>query len=330
MERPQYIYDIDDRPPFKLMVIYALQWAMIIFPAILPFAIIPARVLNLGPAEEVRFLQLTLLVTGFFTSVQCLWGHRYPVIDGPSTALLLTFLVIAPYGLPAVQAGAMLGGLLLMAAVLVIKPGRLIAVMTPNVVGVILMLIGLNLLPYLSPLMTGMGSPEGGSAARLVVSLALILIMATVAYRLRGFFKSIWLLLGMTVGSALFFLIEHPSLEHLLRADWFSYPARIVPSQPEFTLSSLIAFAVSYVAVVVNSVGSIQAIANITSDERLPRALPRCLFLNGIAGVVSGAMGITGMVSYSMSPGIVLSNRVASRYAVACCGVMVMLAAFMP
>jgi len=99
---------------------------------------------------------------------------------------------------------------------------------------------------------------------------------------------------------------------------------------PEFTLSAVVAFAVSYVAVVVNSIGSIQAIANITDRERLPAAIPRGLFLNGVAGVLCGLMGIIGTVSYSMSPGIVLSSRVASRFVVAWCGVLFVLAAFVP
>jgi len=64
--------------------------------------------------------------------------------------------------------------------------------------------------------------------------------------------------------------------------------------------------------------------------ERLPEAIPHGLFLNGVAGVLCGLMGIVGTVSYSMSPGIVLSMRVASRFAVAWCGILFVLASFIP
>ena len=137
MEQLQYIYDIDDRPPFRLTLLYAVQWAIIIFPVLITAAILPAKVLHFGPGEEVRFLQLILLTSGFFSAIQCLYGHKYPVVEGPSTALLLTFLVLAPYGLPAIQGGALLGGVLLMASVLIVKPKRIIRIMTPNVIGVI-------------------------------------------------------------------------------------------------------------------------------------------------------------------------------------------------
>ncbi len=331
MNIPRYIYDIDDNPPLRLSVLYALQWCVIIFPIFITSAILPARVLQFGPAEEVRFLQLILLTSGFFTAVQCLWGHRYPVIDGPSTALLLTFMLIAPYGMAAIQAGALTGGLLLMAAILIVKPERITAVMTSNVVGVILMLISFTLLPYIGRLMAGAGqsNPEG-SSGKLLLSMALVLLMATMAYRFKGFLKTVWLLVGMFLGTCLFFLLEHPSLSNLASAQWLSIPGDLIPSRPEFSYSAVIAFAVSYVAVVVNSIGSIQAVANITSRERLPRAIPRGLFINGVAGVVCGLMGTIGLVSYSMSPGIVLSIRVASRFAVAYCGLLFVLSAFIP
>ncbi len=331
MDKPNYIYGIDDSLPLRLALLYAFQWALLIFPIFVTMAILPGKVLQLSPAQEVRFLQLILLSSGAFTVIQCLWGHRYPVIDGPATALLLTFLFIAPYGLPAVQAGGIAGGLLLMAAVFLVKPKRIIAVMTPNVIGVILMLVSLTLLPYMGRLMSGAGPSAGeGSAVKFLLSLGLVILMSAMAYRLKGFFKTVWLFAGMILGTALFFALELPSFSDLLSSSWLSIPSDIVPSKPEFTISAVMAFAVSYVAVVVNSIGSIQAIANITDPERLPVAIPRGLFLNGIAGVLCGLMGIVGTVCYSMSPGIVLSMRVASRFAVAWCGVLLILASFVP
>ncbi len=331
MDQPRYTYDLDDRPPLGLAVLYALQWAIIIFPVFITAAVLPSRILHMGPGEEVRFLQLILLSSGVFTSVQCLWGHRYPLIDGPSTALLLTFLLIAPYGFHAVQAGQIVGGLLLMMAVAFLKPDRIISVMTPNVIGVILMLVSFTLLPFLGSLMSGAdNTPDERAAARFLLSVGLVLLMAAMAYRFRGFLKTIWLLFGMLIGTAFFFALEPPSFGHLLESSWFSFPPDIIPSKPELTVSAVLAFAVSYVAVVVNSIGSVQAIANITEGGRLPAAIPRGLFLNGVAGIFCGLTGTIGLVSYSTSPGIVLSMRVASRFPVAWCGVLFVFAAFIP
>jgi uracil permease len=52
--------------------------------------------------------------------------------------------------------------------------------------------------------------------------------------------------------------------------------------------------------------------------------------LNGLGGIGCGLLGLVGLVSYSMSPGVILANRVASRFAVAWCGAILIVAAFVP
>jgi uracil permease len=203
--------------------------------------------------------------------------------------------------------------------------------MTPNVVGVILLLIALTLLPYLTRLMTGAGAAApSGSAAKFALGIILVLLMATLAHRLNGFLKTISLLIGMLIGTVAFYVLELPEFKALLEASWLSIPQDIIPSAPTLALPAMVAFAVSYVAVVVNSIGSIQAIANVTSKDRLSEAIPRALLLNGASGVVCGIMGVVGLVSYSISPGVVLSNRVATRFATAFAGMVFVLAAFLP
>jgi len=105
---PAYFYDLDERPPWHWLVLYALQWAVILFPALIIAARLCAQALNLTAAEEVRFVQLTLLVSGLFTVFQTLYGHRYPVLEGPSTAVLLTYALLARNGLGVIQGGAII------------------------------------------------------------------------------------------------------------------------------------------------------------------------------------------------------------------------------
>ena len=330
IEKP-YIYDIDDRPPLKHAVLYGLQWTMIMFPNVIIAAALSAKALHFGVEGQVRCLQLMLLASGVFTAVQCLRGHRYPLLEGPSTALLLTYMTLAPYGIPVIQAGAMIGGILLICVVLAGKLKRLAAYSTPNVVGVILMLISFSLLPYLMRSLAGMDDthPEGRPLV-FSVGIALVLIIASFSYRCRGFLKTISLLLGMLVGTAVFFLLDFPGFQGLIAARWLSMPREWVPSIPQFYWPATVAMACSYVAVLVNSLGSLHGIANITDRERLPTAVTRGIMFNGVEGVVCGLMGIVGMVSYSLSPGVVLANRVASRHAVALCGVILAIAAFVP
>jgi xanthine/uracil permease len=331
MEKPKYIYDLDDRPPLHYTAVYGLQWTVIVFPALIIVAALSAKALDLEMSREVHFFQLILLTSGCFTVLQSLWGHRYPIIDGPATALLLTFIILVPYGIQNIQGGTILGGLLLISLVLTGKLKKVVGYATPNVVGVILMLIAFTLLPHLVRSMCGVdGSHPFGRVEVLLMSFGLVVFMAALSHWLSGFWKTVALLVGIVVGALLFLILGLPNLEGLVTARWFSLPSRWTTSRPSFYWPAVLAFTSSYLAVVVNSLGSLHGVANLTETERLPSAVTRGIFVNGLAGIVCGLLGIIGMVSYSMSPGVILANRVASRYAVTCCGVILVVAAFAP
>jgi uracil permease len=331
MEKPFYLYDIDDHPPFHYGILYGLQWAFITFPAAIIAVSICKGALDLSLEGSIRFLQLTLLTSGLFTFIQTLWGHRYPLLEGPSTAVILTFLLVAPYGLPAIQGGMIVGGILLIITVLSNQLERVIRLFTSNVVGVILMLIAFGLLPALLKLLTGVNDAHPqGEPLTMMISLALVLFMATLSYRLTGFWKTISILLGMIAGSLIFVFLGGLKWQTLAEASWISFSTGRVGSIPAFYWPAAIAFACAYLAVIVNSLGSLQGIAAITDKERLSAATRRGILFNGIAGISCGLLGVVGTVSYSMSPGVVLVNRVASRYTVAYCGMILLMAAFSP
>ena len=329
--KPEYIYAVDDRLPLGYALIYGLQWTVIMFPGLIIVAKLSGIALHADLEGEVRFFQLLLLTSGLFTSIQSLWGHRYPLLDGPSTALLLTLIVLAPYGMASIQGGLIAGSVILILLVLLGKLEKVIAFATPNVVGVILMLIAFSLLPHLTRIMTGVdGRHPHGDMAAFSVCLVLVVIMASFSHWFKGFWKTIALLLGMVVGTVFFSLSGLPDYHDLQAARWVSLPSEVVPSWPQISWPVVLAFACTYLAVAVNSLGSLHGVAHLTDQERLPTSINRGIFINGAAGICCGFMGVVGMVSYSMSPGVILATRVSSRYATAWCGAILIIAAFVP
>jgi xanthine/uracil permease len=329
--KPEYIYAIDDRLPLRYALIYGLQWTVIMFPGLIIVARLSGLALHVGLEEEVRFFQLMLLTSGLFTGIQSLWGHRFPLLDGPSTALLLTLIVLAPYGLASIQGGLIAGSAVLILLVVFGKLAKIVVYATPNVVGVILMLIAFSLLPHLTRIMAGVdGQHPEGNMAVFSFCLALVVMMAGFSHWFKGFWKTIALLLGMVLGTAFLFLFGSADYRDLQAARWVSLPSEIVPSWPQVYWPAVVAFACTYLAVAVNSLGSLHGIANLTDEKRLPQSINRGIFINGVAGICCGFMGVVGMVSYSMSPGVILATRVSSRYATASCGVILIIAAFVP
>ena len=325
--KPTYIYNLDDHPPIRYALLYGFQWAMIMFPGLIIAASLSVESFPAGALDKVYFLQMTLLTSGLFTWLQAWWGHRYPLLEGPSTALMLAFILVAPLGLPTIQGGMILGAVLLILTVLSRQLDRVTVFFTPNVIGVILMLVSLGLIRPLIGFMTGGSTTEGGV---FLLSVFLVLLIASLSHWLQGFWKTVSILLGMILGSLLFYFLGRLPLSELAVSPWVSVSLVKLPSAPGFHWQAVIAFACAYLAVMVNSLGSLQGIAVITDQERLPASTRRGLLFNGIAGICCGIFGVVGTVSFSMSPGVVLVLRVASRYAVGYCGLLLLVAAFLP
>ena len=330
MTTPDFFYGLDDRLPAWRGLIYGLQWALIMFPAVMIVASIAAEALQLSAEARVVFFQKMLLLSGSFTLLQTLVGHRYPIQEGPATALLLTFVVLAPQGLGVIQGGLLCGGLALFAVGAFGWMGRLGRAFTPNVVGVILLLIALTLIPYLLPRLIGVSPARpGGEGAVFAVSLSLILFITVLASRLRGFLQTTAIMLGILAGSLGFWVWGRLDLTPVREASWLSLPEGLWQGMPRFSPSAVLSSVLAYLAVAVNAVGSMHGVAGVLGDTGVAKRLDRGLALTGLAGVAASGLGVVGTVGYSTSPGVILVTRVASRYALAMCGAILVFAGLM-
>jgi len=308
---------------------YGFQWMIIFLPTLMILSAITSEYLGLQEGVRILFFQRVLVTTGGIMILQTLWGHRYPLLDGPSSALLLTLLVLAPGGMPAIQGGMIIGGILLV-LLAVLRLMRYVEVLfTDNVVGVTLILIAITLLPYLAPLIIGLhpGSPRGDIRI-LGVSLVTVAAIALFSQRLTGFFRTLSLLWGILLGTFLMGLLGRLEFSVRPEVQWFALPASLLAEPPRFVLSAILPFLVAYLGVVINGVGSMYSIGEIVGKENLERRVARGIGLTGAGGIVAGALGSIGTVSFGISPGVVLITRVGSRLPLTLCGVFLCLLAF--
>jgi NCS2 family nucleobase:cation symporter-2 len=153
MER--LLYTIDDRPPWAKSILYGLQWLLVVLPLITVTSNLMASFLGMDIVQSAALFQRFLLVVGVVTAVQCTAGHQYPLIDGPSAALLLSVAVLANDGLSVISGGMLAGGVLLAALGGLGLVSRLQGLFTDRVIGVVLLLISTTLLPFIYPMIIG-------------------------------------------------------------------------------------------------------------------------------------------------------------------------------
>jgi xanthine/uracil permease len=320
----ELLYRLNELPPWPRVLVYGLQWAVIFLPTITILSAISSEFLNLHGQEKVLFFQRLLAVTGGVMILQTLWGHRYPLLDGPASALLLSFIVLAPRGVQTIQGGMIAGGAFLLVLSLSGVLQRLEPLFTDNVVGVILILIAVTILPYLAPMMIGaqgrVAEGKAGDPLTFAVSVAVIVSIALFSHWLRGFPKTIALFLGVILGTAVMWFLGRMEVGGIRTASWVSLPSPLVPGLPQFSLTGTLTFLVAYIAVMINGVGSMYSIGEVVGKDGLSARVERGIAATGLGGIAAGLLGIIGTVSYAHSPGIVLITRVGSRFAVTVCG----------
>ena len=215
--------------------------------------------------------------------LQTLWGNRYPLLDGPASALLLSFIILAPHGIWAIQGGMVAGALFLVLLSIFGLVGHLEPLFTDNVIGVILILIALTLIPYLAPMVIGehRGYPHGDPSV-FGISVLVMVVIALFSNWLTGFPKTISLFLGIVLGALLMLALGRMDVSGVREASWFSLPQPFFPGLPRFSLSATITWIVAYVAVIINAVGSIYSIGEVVGKE-------------GMIGRVNRGIAVTGL-----------------------------------
>ncbi|GBE14709.1 MAG TPA: hypothetical protein ENH32_08925 [Proteobacteria bacterium] len=323
------LYTLDQKPPFARNILYGVQWLLIVLPLVTVTSNLMAGFLHMDPIQSTALFQRFLLVVGVVTAGQCLFGHRYPLVDGPSAALLLSVAVISDQGLAVISGGMIAGGaaLLLLGGLGLVS--RLERLFTDRVVGVVLILISTTLLPVLYPMLIGTSeTAPHGDPFILMISTLIMLAIIVLSHWTKGFTRNLSIFIGIALGFAAMFALGRVDLSGVYRVHWIAVPHPLLGPAPRFTFSGTISFLLAYVAVLINGLGSYMSVAEVVGKEGLGARVERGISYTGAGGLLAAAFGVVGTVSYSLSPGVILVTRVGSRFPVFLCGLMLIAMAF--
>ncbi len=322
-------YTLDQRPPLARNFLYAIQWLVVVLPLVVISARLMAAFLDMNGAEASVLFQKMLLLVGIVTTVQCFRGHRYPLVDGPSAALLLSVAALASEGYGAVLGGMLTGGLLLFLLGAAGMVDRLTALFTGRVVGVVLILISLTFLPYLYPMVIGKGPGRpNGDPVTLVVAVVVTLAIILISNYGKGYFRNLSILLGILLGYGIMAAGGRLDLTFVSSVPFLSVPWPLHGPRLEFSFAGTVSFFMANLAVLINGLGSFTAVAKVVGEEGLENRVKRGITLTGVSGMLAALTGTLGTVSYSQSPGVIMVTRVGSRYPVLLCGIIMCVLSF--
>ncbi|MGL5512984.1 MAG: solute carrier family 23 protein, partial [Sporomusa sp.] len=98
----------------------------------------------------------------------------------------------------------------------------------------------------------------------------------------------------------------------------------------DIDLNVLISLLFCFIALMANDVGSIQTTASLLNSTGTGKKTKRGLIFTGLGNALAGMFGVLGPVNYSLSTGVIISSRCASRYPLIAAAVAMIVLACIP
>jgi uracil-xanthine permease len=307
----------DERLPWPQTIAMGLQHVVAMFGST---ALAPI-LMGFDPNTAIFFSGIGTLL--FFV----ITGGRLPSYLGSSFAFIAVVVAATGYAgggananVPVALGGIFAAGLLYLLIGLVVQragTGWIERLMPPAVTGAIVAAIGLNLAPI------AVKGISGGSFAT-AIGLATVLAVAVVAVKGQGMARRLPILIGAVFGYACYYaganvlgLGSPIDFATVAAAPWAGLPHF---QQPVFNASAIVLIAPICVILVAENLGHIKALAAMTGRDFDP-LIGRAFMADGLATMVSGLGGGTGVTTYAENMGVMAVTKVYSTllFVVAAC-----------
>ncbi len=324
----------DERLPTGQTMVLGLQHVVAMFGS----TVLAPIIMGFDANVSILFSGLSTLI--FFVAV----GGRVPSYLGSSFAFIGPVLAAtgAVAGAPNPNIALALGGIIAAGAIYALI-GVAVALaghrwierlMPPVLTGAIVAAIGLVLAPIAISSASGIGpaNPEGDQLSRWVAILTFAAVGLVAVYA-PGIARRLPILLGGAL-AYLAYLIVANGLGHgapinfsgVAAAPWFGWPHF---TAPVFSGSAITLIAPVVVILIAENLGHIKAIGAMTG-RNLDPYLGRAFIGDGIATMVSGAFGGTGMTTYAENMGVMAVTRIFSTLVFLVAAAVAILLGFSP
>ncbi len=316
----------DERLPWPQTAVMGVQHVIAMFGA----TVLAPILMGFDP-------NVAILMSGIGTLIFFLvTGGKVPSYLGSSFAFIGVVIAATGYAGQGANAniGVALGGIiacglvytLIGALVQAIGTGWIERFMPPVVTGSVVAVIGLNLAGI--PI-KNMAASNFDSWMQLVtfVSVGLVAVLT------RGMVQRLLILVGLIVASIIYAVLTNGlglgkpmDLSALANAAWFGLPNF---AAPVFEANAMLLIAPVAIILVAENLGHVKAVTAMTG-QNLDRYMGRAFIGDGIATMVSGSAGGTGVTTYAENIGVMAATKIYSTAVFLLAGVFALVLGFSP
>ncbi|EPB4437694.1 pyrimidine utilization transport protein G [Enterobacter hormaechei] len=316
----------DERLPLGQTMVMGVQHAVAMFGA----TVLMPMLMGLDPNLAILMSGMGTLLFFFVT------GGRVPSYLGSSAAFVGVVIAATGFNGQGINPNlsVALGGIIAcglvytLTGLVVMKVGTrwIERMMPPVVTGAVVMAIGLNLAPIAVKSVSG--SPFESWMAVITV-----LCIGVVAVFTRGMIQRLLILVGLIAACLVYALLANVfglgkpvdfTLIH--QAAWFGLPQM---TSPTFNAQAMMLIAPVAVILVAENLGHLKAVAGMTGRNMDPY-MGRAFVGDGLATMLSGSVGGSGVTTYAENIGVMAVTKVYSTLVFVAAAVMAILLGFSP
>ena len=259
-------------------------------------------------AEEIAYLvTVDIFMCGVATFLQAnkVTGTGLPIVLGCTfTAVAPMILIGQTKGLNVLYGSLLISGIL----VVLIAPffSYLVKFFPPVVTGSVVTIIGINLMPVaMNYLAGGEGAKNYGDTKNLILGGVTLLIILILQRFTKGFLKSIAILIGLAIGTALAGIFGMVDIKQVGDAHWFGFPVPFRFSGFGFDVSSILVFFIVAVVSLIESTGVYHALSEITGRKLERKDFRKGYTAEGLAIILGSIFNAFPYTAYSQNVGLV-------------------------
>jgi NCS2 family nucleobase:cation symporter-2 len=334
---PGLLYAVNETPPVAVLAVAALQQVAVIANS-LSYPIILGREAGLSATHMLDFVSLSMLSLGIATVLLCATsrfigsGYLCPagytqIYLGPSLFAMKVGGLASAFGMTIVA------GLLQLAMAPLLR--RMRALLPSEIAGLVIAIVGLSLASLGLQYSLDITNPQGIQPTHIAIAGVSLVTMIVLNVWAKGYARMFCVLIGISVGyaaSAALGLLDFaallpdaglgilhvPSVGHIA---WSFDPALLAP------------FAIVAVATTLRAMGDVSNAERLNDMDWIRpsfRALAGGVAANGLASMLCGVAGTTGLNTYSAAVGLSGATGVTSRAVGYGVGVVFAVLSFVP
>jgi xanthine/uracil permease len=337
----QLLHNVDEILPAPKLLAYGIQWVLFGLGALLTSSFFVGVSLGLSSFEIGELAQRMFLIMGSATVLQCFFGHRLPIIEGPAQAYWPMYAAFASSAVAggiglafvrgAIESAFIIAGLMLAFLGLTGLIGRLTSLFTKPIIGSMLVIIAITIAVRVVPASLGVtpSTPQGNFFST-IVSIAVIVVIAILVAYSKGVLRSSSIIIGIAVGYVAFASVGSLDIGGIESASFVALPQVLAWGTLTFDVGVTLATILMVLIMNVNIVASVQAMEITCGIPADHRRVSRAVVIDGVTHILTGINASAALIPAAGSSGLVTATRVASRFALATGGGILILLGLVP